>query len=78
MPVEKFRSVEDMSPPAPLPVGPERARVLRSLWGGWARLLPALDVRGVRKYRGVEEADRDHERAVRRRMECLWRERRGV
>ena len=56
MPVHRFRRVEDMPPAAPLPPGPERARRLRSLWGGWSRVLPPLDLKGVRLYRDLEEA----------------------
>ena len=75
MPVHRFRRVEDMPPVAPLPPGPERARRLRSLWGGWSRVLPPLDLRGVRFYRDLEEAARDREAAVDRRCRRLLAER---
>ena len=75
MPVQRFRRVEDMPAVAPLPPGPERARRLRSLWGGWSRVLPPLDLRGVRLYRDLEEAARDREAAVIRRGRRLLAER---
>ena len=71
MPVQRYRRVEDLPPVAPLPPGPERARRLRSLWGGWSRVLPPLDLRGVRLYRDLEEAARDREAAVVRRGRSL-------
>ena len=76
MPIQRFRSVEDMPPVAPLPSGPERAERLRTLWGGWLRILPPLDLRGVRRYRGIEEAARDREAAAIRRARRLLAERR--
>ena len=76
MPIQRFRRVEDMPPVAPLPSGPERVRRLRALWGGWRRILPPLDLRGVRRYRGVEDAARDREAAVIRRAQRLVDERR--
>ena len=75
MPVQRFHRVEDLPPPAPLPPGPERARRLRALWGGWSRVLPPLDLGGVRVYRGLEEAARDREAAVARRCRHLIAER---
>ena len=76
MPIQRFRSVEDMPPAAPLPAGPDRARRLRALWGGWLRILPPLDLSGVRRYRGIEDAARDREMAVIRRARRLHAERR--
>ena len=76
MPIQRFRRVEDMPPVAPLPSGLERAERLRALWGGWLRILPPLDLRGVRRYRGIEEAARDREAAVVRRARRLLSERR--
>ena len=75
MPVQRFLRVEDMPPVAALPPGQERARRLRSLWSGWSRVLPPLDLRGVRLYRDVEEAARDREAAVARRGRRLLAER---
>ena len=75
VPVQRFRRVEDMPPVAPLPAGPERAGRLRALWGGWSRILPPLDPRGVHRYRGIEEAARDREAAVIRRARRLLAER---
>ena len=67
--------MEDLPPVAPLPPGPERVRRLRSLWSGWSRVLPPLELRGVRLYRDLEEAARDREAAVARRSRRLLAER---
>ena len=64
LPVQGFRRVEDMSPVVPLAPGSERARRLRASWDRGSCILPPLDVRGVRRNRGLEEAVRDRERAV--------------
>ena len=76
MPIQRFRRVEDMPAVDALPPGPERSARLRTLWGGWRRILPPLDLRGVRRYRDIEEAARDREAAVIRRARDLLRERR--
>lgn len=76
MPVQRFRRIEDMPPVAPPAPGPERAARLRALWGSWLRILPPLELRGVRRYRGVEDAARDREMAVIRRARRLRAERR--
>ena len=76
MPVQRFRCVEDMPPVGLLPAGPERAKRLRALWGGWSRALPPLDLRGVRRFRSIEDAARDRETAVIRRARHLLAERR--
>ena len=76
MPIQRFRRIEEMPPVAPLPPGSERAERLRTLWGGWLRVLPPLNLRGVRRYRDVEEAARDREAAVARRARRLHDERR--
>ena len=64
-----------MPPVDALPPGLERSQRLRVLWGGWRRMLPPLDLRGVRRYRDIEEAARDREAAVIRRARDLLRER---
>jgi hypothetical protein len=64
MPVQQFRGVADMPPVKMLAEGPQRMRDLRAFWTGWARLLPALDVRGVHTLRSVEEADAAHDAAA--------------
>ena len=71
MPIRRYRHVEDMPPVAPLPSGSERIHRLRALWGGWSRILPTLDLRGVRRYRSMEEAAADREAAVVRRARDL-------
>ena len=76
MPIQRFRRVQDMPPVAPLPPGPERSQRLRVLWGGWRRMLPPLDLRGVRRYRDIEEAALDRDAAMIRRARGLLRERR--
>ena len=77
MPVHRYRHVEDVPPVAPLPSGSERVRRLRALWGGWLRILPPLDLRGVRRYRSMEEAADDREAAVVRRARDLLGKRRA-
>ena len=77
MPVQRFRRVEDMPPVASLPPGPGRPRRLRALWDGWSRILPPLDLRGVCRYRSLEEAAEDREAAVVRRARGLLAERRA-
>ena len=67
--------MEDMPPPPLLPPGAERTRRLRMLWGGWSRVLPPLDLRGVRRYRNIEEAARDREAAVIRRARRIQADR---
>ena len=37
----------------------------------WSQILPALDLRGVRRYRDIEEVARDREAAVIRRARRL-------
>ena len=61
----------------PLPAGPARAARLRAMWGGWKRILPPLDLRGVRRYRDIEDAGRDREAAIVRRARRLADERRN-
>ena len=77
MPVHRYRHVEDVPPVAPLLSGSERVRRLRALWGGWSRILPPLDLRGVRRYRSMEEAADDREAAVVRRARDLLGKRRA-
>ena len=76
MPLQRFRRVENMPPVALLPSGPGRPRRLRALWDGWSRILPPLDLRGVRRYRSLEEAAGDREAAVIRRARRLLAKRR--
>jgi hypothetical protein len=62
MPVQKFRRIEDMKAPWIAPDDPRLADRLRSWWGMCARLFPHRAMpRGVRKYRTIEEANRDRE-----------------
>ena len=67
MPVTKYRSVEEM-PDAALKYDAGDPRIIRSiryLWDMSERLLGDVGTcvpRGVRKYRSIEEADRDRER----------------
>ena len=77
MPVHRFRHVEDMPPAPTLPSGSERVRRLRALWDSWSRILPPLDLQGVRRYRSMEEAADDREAAVVRRARDLLGKRRA-
>ena len=59
MPVRKFRSVEEMDDTGSLdPRSPSLARIIRDLWDFNSRLASSTRVRGVRKFRTVEELRR--------------------
>jgi hypothetical protein len=68
MPVQKFRSVEEMPRPERV-VAPDLADRIRALWRR-ARLLspPAPMKRGVTRFRSIEEANAAREQATRERM----------
>lgn len=70
MPVEKYRSVEDMPRPARI-VGDDLPAHIRALFRR-ARLLspPALITRGVQRFRSIEEANAARERETIARMKA--------
>ena len=58
MPVQKFRSIEDMNrAPAPRPPTPDVERFLRHCARYWA-IAPRVYPRGVFKFRTIEEAQK--------------------
>ena len=66
MPVEKFRSFDEASLALAKRLGPDDDATLpariAALWAMSAALSAPLVCRGVRKFRTVEEADRDRDR----------------
>jgi hypothetical protein len=68
MPVEKYRSVEDMPRPTHDGDTPLSVRI-RALWNRSRALTPGIAfVRGVQRFRSIEEANAAREREVLRRM----------
>ena len=68
MPVQKYRSVEDMPRPELVPAADLAARI-RALWKRARMLAPAPVVpRGVTRFRSIEEANTAREAATLRRM----------
>jgi hypothetical protein len=70
VPVQRFRNLEDAARALWTRPGDETlGRRIRSLWELSARLAPPRDVpRGVRRFRSIEEANRDRDvRSVGRR-----------
>jgi hypothetical protein len=64
MPVQKFRSIEEMgAPPACEPGTPEHSARLRALWRRASRLGRPIRPRGVFRYRSIEEAQQAREQA---------------
>ena len=62
MPIRKFREGEDARPAWTGPPGhPDLIRRIRAVWAIAARLAPSNFPRGVRKYRTMEEANRERE-----------------
>ena len=66
MPVQRYRSIEDMPRPWRMPDDPENLRVVARLLGLHRSLVGTLRRRpGVTRYRSIEEAEADREdRAV--------------
>jgi len=56
---------------------PNLAARIRRLWAISSRLVPLGIPRGVRKFRRIEEANREREAWVERRVKALRRERRN-
>jgi hypothetical protein len=70
MPVEKFRSVEEM--PRPARVNDERLiEHIRKLWNRAFALAPPSFSRGVTRFRSIEMANQAREDAVHERMRRL-------
>ena len=64
--VQKFRTFEDASRALAVDAPHGAALVARvaDVWALSAALASPLNLRGVRKYRSIEEADRDRERLI--------------
>jgi hypothetical protein len=72
MPVVRYRSIDAVPPPEPL--DPRARGFLDRLDAVWRRAttgLPPLFEPGVRRYRSVEDADRDREAALIARMRAM-------
>ncbi len=72
MPVQRFRSFADARRALWLPPGdPKLLARIRTLWDFSARLAPGAAPRGVRKFRTLEEANRDRDLWTQRRIHSL-------
>jgi hypothetical protein len=76
MPVQKFRSIEDM-PPVPWceTLDEKCLRRIASLWSRFSLLSPRIYPRGVFKFRTLEEAQEARERVTQENIDRLRRER---
>lgn len=74
MPVQKFRSIEEMNLAERwLPTGhPSIVRKMRYLWQLSSAFGPLCIPRGVRKYRSIDEANADRDLWEQERVD-LWR-----
>jgi hypothetical protein len=76
MPVQKFRSVEDMPPVPPCEsLDAECLRRIASLWARSSAFSNRVYPRGVFKFRNLEEAQTARERVTQDNIERLRRER---
>lgn len=76
MPVQKFRSIEDM-PPVPWCETLDEAclRRIAKLWARSSAFSPRIYPRGVFKFRSIEEAQEARERVTQENIDRLRRER---
>jgi hypothetical protein len=76
MPVQKFRSVEDM-PPVPWcdPQSEDCLRRIAKLWARSSAFSARVYPRGVFKFRSIEEAQAARERVTQENIDRLQRER---
>ena len=68
MPVYKYRSVADMPSPSLLPAGADLADRMRAVWGRGFLICPPVLRRGVRRFRTIEDANRERERETAERL----------
>ncbi len=61
MPVRKFRDISEATTPVAAPLRPENLRSAFELSETALRLHPVERLRGVRRYRSIEEARSDRE-----------------
>ncbi len=72
MPIQKFRSLDEARQALWVPSGrPGLAARIKSLWAFSTRLAPRQIPRGLRKFRSIEEANREREQWVERRVRAL-------
>jgi hypothetical protein len=78
MPVRKYRDLDEARRDLWIAPGdPGLAARIRRLWAFAARLAPPDVPRGVRKFRSIEEANKDPDEWVRRRVRLLRQQRLG-
>jgi hypothetical protein len=79
MPVERYRSVEEMPPPPRRdPRDPATWVAIRELWALAEATLPRLYPPGVTRFRSIEEAQQAREEATIERMRKVRRARESV
>jgi len=79
MPIQRFKSSEEAREALwVLPGDPHLIPRIRKLWDFAARLAPGAAPRGVRKFRSVEDAQRDRAEWVAQRAHILRATRREV
>lgn len=76
MPIERYRSVEEMPPPPRRdPRDPATWAAIRELWALAQATLPPLYPPGVTRFRSIEEAQHAREAATLERMRAVRRAR---
>ncbi len=68
MPVFKYRSVSEMPRVPAIPVNQNLKARIRAVWNRARLVCPIRPVRGVTRFRTIEEANRARERATLERM----------
>jgi hypothetical protein len=77
MPLQRFSDLEEARRALWVPRGdPQLARRIRDLWAFASRLAPGSAPRGIRRFRTLEEANRDRERWIEQRARSLREARR--
>ena len=72
MPIQKFRNLDDARQALWVRPGqPDLVSRIKSLWAFSSRLVLRRIPRGVRKFRSIEEANRDRDRWIERRIQAL-------
>jgi len=76
MPVQRFKDLDEARRALWIAPGdPGLPARMRRLWGLAARLTPLASPRGVRKFQQIEDANRDRDAWVARRVQALRAER---
>lgn len=72
MPIQKFRTLDAARRALwQSPRSPSLVSHIKALWAFSSRLVPRQIPRGVRKFRSIEEANREREQWVTRRVQAL-------